>query len=336
MFKSARIQLTIWYLIIIMIISASFSGVIYREVVSEFEHFGRMQKMRILQQFYETGSFSRFVPGVSIVDTDSLVEELKSRVLLMLFITNLGILILSGVLGYVLAGITLRPIATMLEMQNQFISDASHELKTPLTILKTGLEVALRDTSMSLKDAKAIFKDNINEVDRLQKLSEGLLVLAREDVKHTPVYNEQVDLRSCVVAAKTLLLPLAKKNSIKILNKIKNISIHSNKQIIIDVLVILLDNAIKYSPKNAHITFDAKKIGTNIVITVTDTGYGISEKDLPHIFKRFYRADKARSGEVSYGLGLSIAQKQIQSLGGKITVSSIFNKGSTFTIHLPA
>ena len=164
MYKTARIKLTAWYLLIIVMVSLSFSTIIYRSYSDEVERFERTQRLRFAIRFERP--------------TD-LLEDSKHRVLMTLIYINGLIFVTSAGLGYFLAGRTLKPIEEMVEEQNRFIADASHELKTPLTSLKTAFEVYLRDKNGTLPDAKMIITESITEVNKLQFLSESLLKLAR-------------------------------------------------------------------------------------------------------------------------------------------------------------
>ncbi len=173
MFERTRLKLTAWYLLIIMFVSISFSFIIYKVSTNEFERFAKKQKSRIE---YRMQNFNPPPPPITL-DPD-LIVEVKKRILFLLAEINLFILITAGGLGYVLAGRTLKPIAAMVEEQNRFISDASHELRTPLTALKTSMEVNLRDKNLTLESAKKILNHNIEQVDKLQTLSDNLLELA--------------------------------------------------------------------------------------------------------------------------------------------------------------
>jgi signal transduction histidine kinase len=130
---------------------------------------------------------------------------------------------------------------------------------------------------------------------------------------------------------------LAAKKHITIINTSNNLYVLGLRQNLVELFIILLDNAIKYSESNTTITIRSKKTRTYALIDIKDEGVGISKNDIAHIFDRFYRSDKSRSKEVikGYGLGLSIAQKIVEEHRGKIEVTSTMNKGSTFTIYLP-
>ncbi len=341
MFEKARLKLTAWYLLIIMLISIGFSVIIYKVLTIELNRFSRLQRLRIERRLLGqklTPLEIRFrnTPSRILADPE-LVEETKRRLIFFLAIVNGGILVVSGGLAYFLAGKTLKPIKDMVDEQNQFISDASHELKTPLTSLKSAMEVHLRDKNLTLADAKNLIKENIEEVNKLQSLSEGLLRLASYQKPNSQVRFETVSLASIIEKSIQRVKPQAIKKKIAIKNKSLNFDLEADRYALTDLLVILLDNAVKYSQKGRPVTISSKKKDGAILITVSDRGAGIREKDLPHIFNRFWRADSARSKDETsgFGLGLSIAKKIVESHRGEITVESKLGKGSTFTVRLP-
>lgn len=327
MFTHARIKLTAWYLLIIMTISLAFSLFIYQDLSQEIYRFARAQRFRIEGRF--------FIANISPPPLDiELINETKKRLVVTLVVINGTILAISGTLSYFLAGRTLRPIQKMLEEQNRFISDSSHELRTPLTALKTSLEVNLRDKKLTLSQAKRLMSDNIKEVNALQKLSDGLLTLTRfESAQNLPEFKK-VMLSDIVSEAVTKVDPLLLSKNIILKNNVKNVSINGHHQSLIDLVVILLDNAIKYSPANSSITIYTAIKGKTTRLMVKDEGIGIPKKDIPYIFDRFFRSDSSRSKtEIDgFGLGLSIAKKIVDTHHANIVVSSIVGKGSLFTV----
>jgi two-component system, OmpR family, sensor histidine kinase CiaH len=332
MFHSARIKLTAWYLAIIMAVSLSFSAVIYRQIISEVERFARMQRVRIERRF--PGGF--IIP--QLPPDQELVEDIRNRLLLRLAIINGSIFIAAGGLGYILAGRTLKPISDMLDEQNRFISDASHELRTPLTALKSSIEVSLRDKKLSLSDARKLLVDSVGDVDKLQHLSDELLQLAQYQSSYGAGEFESVPLDGLMVRCVGQIAPLARKKDISVINRIGQLHTMGSSSHLEKVFVILLDNAVKYSPSGSSIEIDGHRVKGWNLISITDEGIGIDEDDVPHIFDRFYRADKARQKESAsgYGLGLSIARKIITQHHGTIRIESTPGKGSKFTVHLPA
>lgn len=327
MFKHARLKLTAWYLLIIMTISISFSALIYRLDINEVERFDRMQRARVEIMF-----------GPPSVDWDpTLVAETERRIVINLILMNLAILVISGVSGWVLAGITLNPIKEMVDEQNRFISDASHEINTPLTSLKLAMEVFLRNRKATLTSSKKLIKENIDEVDKLQALSHSLLQLSRFEVPNGNTRLEICSIKEIIDEAVKKVKARALLKKIKITSDIADIKINCNKPSLVELFVILLDNAIKYSPEMSNITLSCKTTKDGVEVFVKDEGIGISKKDLPHIFDRFYRSDlsRSRSNEIGgYGLGLSIAKKIVDNHNGKITVKSKLGEGSKFVVQL--
>ena len=332
MFKSARIKLTAWYLLIIMIISLAFSAIIYQMVSREIQRFALSQRIRIERGI---GPFNTFF---QVIDDDEIIREAQNRLLILLGGINGGILVLSGIFGYILAGRTLQPIQNMISEQNRFVSDSSHELRTPLTSLKSSFEVNLRDPKLTLKEAKTLIKESIDEVDKLTLLSNNLLTLAQFDqMPESNIVFTQVSLKDALTTSIHKIKPRATQRKIKIIDNSHNVNLNADKSSIVDLFTIILDNAIKYSPDSTEINITSRIDNKFAEINFIDQGIGIDKKDLPHIFDRFYRADTARSKNDcgGNGLGLSIAQKITDLHHGSINVISRINHGSTFTIRLP-
>lgn len=341
MFYSARLKLTAWYLLIIMCVSIAFSGVIYRMLTLEFDRFARLQRYRIEHRFdiqisplLEEPQYE--LPPASIFD-ESIITEAKQHLMMVLAAINFGVFVFAGGLGYFLAGRTLKPIQDMVDEQHRFISDASHELRTPLTALKSSMEVNLRDPNLTLTDAKILMKESISDVNKLQSLSDSLLQLAQYQTPANITKFTSVQIEHMIQSVIHKLDSLAKQKNIAIKYESSPVKIEANEYGLMDLLIILLDNAIKYSPRNSSITIRSKRTDGMVLLSISDQGTGIAEKDIPHIFDRFYRADVARSKQTAggYGLGLSIAKQIVTLHQGTITVESALKKGTTFTIHLP-
>lgn len=338
MFQKARLKLTAWYLLIIMSISFSFSFVIYKALTNEVQRFARTQRYRI-EHRTQNNPFPlhdelKDLPAPPRITDPDLINEVKQRLLLMLAKINLGILIITGGLGYFLAGKTLRPIAQMVGEQNRFISDASHELRTPLTGLKTSMEVNLRDKNLTLANAKKIIANSIDQVNKLQSLSDNLLELAQYQNTNNHKYFKTVSLKKIINDVIEKMTPLAEKKQIVIKKKLIETEIKASKDSLDNLFTILLDNAIKYSPNKSLINVVLQKNDKSVTVLVEDKGIGIDAKDLLHIFDRFYRADSARTKTQidGYGLGLSIAKKIVDDHNGSITVKSKLKQGTTFQL----
>lgn len=348
MFRSARVKLTGWYLLIIMLVSVVFNVMIYTSTTRELERGFRRAEMRFRGEELDTpfprqwlGRWENINPTPRETDlrfsfTED-IEMAKKRVVLNLLVINGAILAISAVAGYFLAGKTLRPIETALEEQKRFVADASHELRTPLTALKTSMEVALRDKKMSLKEAKKVIKSNLEDIDGLQSLSSNLIRLANYQSNGQNLVFGNVDIAEVIKKAYRKILPLVKERDIFLTLRVRNQIIRANEESLEEMMLIFLDNGIKYTPKGGKVTVTTRVAGKHALIEVKDAGIGIAKEDIPHIFDRFYRADQSRSkDEVSgFGLGLSLAKRIIEIHKGSVEVSSVLGRGTTFTIKLP-
>lgn len=341
MFTKARLKLTAWYLLIIMLVSIFFSIAMYGVLTNELNRVEHIQRLRQERQLSmsELNSipleFRQRVPRTFMLDPQ-LIEETKNRLKTILILVNLGILGTSSLAGYFLAGRTLKPIKEMVDEQNRFITDASHELRTPITSLKTEIEVNLRNKNLS-KDAKKLLESNLEDVNSLQSLSDNLIRLTQYQKTNNNIQFKDVSLAEVIEEACKKVSGLAKHRSITVKNQVKNFSLEGDRQSLTELFVIFLDNAIKYSHKNTAILLTSKKTDHFLNVDIKDEGIGIADQDLPHLFDRFYRVDKSRTKTdvQGYGLGLSIARQIIDRHNGSIEVESEEGIGTTFSIQLP-
>jgi two-component system, OmpR family, sensor histidine kinase CiaH len=329
MFQSARIKLTVWYLLIIMLVSLLFSIAFYNVSSREIERITRRNQVRLMLIPFDPN----LPPTLGIDD----LQEVQQRLQLLLILINISIFFGAGISGYFLAGRNLLPIKEMVDEQNRFITDASHELRTPLTALRSEMEAVLLEKHLNEIQAKKLVASNLEEVINLQSLSDNLLQLTQFQKHNNNKLFLEISLLSIIEDSLKKITPLAKKKQITINNNIDDAIIKANSHDLGELFVILLDNAIKYSPKNSKIALKSKKIDHQIIITISDQGIGIDNKDLIHIFDRFYRADASRTKTLAngYGLGLAIAKKIVDEHKGKISVKSEVNRGSEFIIQLP-
>lgn len=265
------------------------------------------------------------------------LEELdnsKKNILFYLLVINLVILTLSSIISYLLAGKTLLPIEEIIKEQKRFIADASHELKTPLTSLKTSIEVSIRSGKLP-KDIQKLFQYNLEDVDALNELIDKLLNLSSLESKE-PVFDN-LDIKEAVDTAYRRVKYLADKKKITINIETKNYQLLGDLFSLTELFTILFDNGIKYCKHNGIIDLEVKPFKNYLMISVKDNGIGINKKYLPNIFDRFYRIDSSRttSTKSGYGLGLSMAKKIVENHNGNISVTSELTKGTTFTIKLP-
>jgi len=331
-----------------MIVSGFFSLIVYRGFTKELGRGFRFQALHGVPQqrvvIQDRDGFLRILPFMIYPEEtppDEFLEIInlaKRRFALQLLIINSGVLILAGTAGYFLAGKTLQPIESIVNEQKRFVADASHELRTPLTSMKTEVEVALRDKKFQLADAKKLLKSNLAEVDKMKYFTDNLLSLSRYESNGNDLSMEKTDLAEATKQAIERNIPQAKDKKIKVKEDLSEVTVKGNPQSLVELISILINNAIKYSPKEKSISLSLKKQKKHAVIVIKDEGIGIAEKDIPHIFDRFYRADTSRNKTKAdgYGLGLSIAKSIVDVHKGEIKVESEVGKGSTFRVILPA
>jgi heavy metal sensor kinase len=220
----------------------------------------------------------------------------------------------------------------------RFTADASHELRTPLTAMRSVGEVALQDPR-SPAEYRDVIGSMLEEVDRLTRLSESLLVLSRGDAGHVPLRKEDISLLQIAKGAIASVEVLAEEKHQKIdLQGDENLFVSADRLILRQAIINLLDNAIKYSPSESGLLVRIEgSANREVFLEVVDQGIGIPSEHQPYVFDRFYRVDKARTREGGgAGLGLSITRWAVEAHGGEISLKSQEGRGSTFRISLPA
>lgn len=220
-------------------------------------------------------------------------------------------------------------------IRREFSANVSHELKTPLAAILASSEII--ENGLAKGDDARRFAAKINlESKRLLVLIENIIKLSKLDEYREVLHEEEISMKDLLVELAEQLKFKARQKNIKIKIKESDLKIKTNYSILYEIIYNLVDNAIKYGRQNGWVELDAKKTEKQIEITVTDNAVGISEKDIDHIFERFYRVDKSHSRESGgSGLGLSIAKNSASQLGFEIFCNSELKKGSKFTIAKP-
>ncbi len=224
------------------------------------------------------------------------------------------------------------------KMRSDFVANVSHELKTPLTSI-SGFVETLKTGAIDDEDTKMRFLDIIDiETERLTRLIDDILTLSEIENTHLRSVNQEIITSDVIMEVEEIMRPIADSKQIELLAEIdSNLPrIKGNPDWFKQMLINLLDNAIKYTLIDGKVYLNAFKKYNNIIITVKDTGIGIPKKDIPRLFERFYRVDKARSRKVGgTGLGLAIVKHIVLALNGRIKVNSDTGKGTEFTIIIP-
>jgi signal transduction histidine kinase len=251
-----------------------------------------------------------------------------------LIILNLVALVAGGLVSWWFAGRTLRPIAEAHEAQARFVADASHELRTPLANMRAENEVFLRQKSFDEADTRELVRSNLEEVQRLEHLSRDLLALTQYGQTELPMSD--IAVRDVVEEALSQTGKLFEEKGVRVEQDLAKAKLYGHQESLVRLLIILLDNAVKYGKERGTVYLAGARHGTNYVLTLRDEGAGIAEKDLPHIFDRLYRGDPARARTTSgYGLGLALAREIVQANNGSIRAYNDPRGGAVFSVQLP-
>jgi heavy metal sensor kinase len=218
--------------------------------------------------------------------------------------------------------------------QKRLFEDLSHDLKTPLTIIKGEFEVALKK-DRAREEYESVLRSSLEEVNKIVRLSDNMLMLASFEAQNIMPDRKKLDLSLLMQGIINNIKKLAAEKNIEIgLSRSENMTLKGDEEQLKQMFLNLFDNAVKYTPANGKVTVTARKEGDRIKIRIQDTGRGIAKDQIERIFDRFYRADKSRTGQ-GFGLGLSIVKSVVDAHKGKIKVESSPGIGTSFIVSLP-
>ncbi|MBU5483273.1 HAMP domain-containing histidine kinase [Clostridium sp. MSJ-11] len=269
---------------------------------------------------------------LDVTDSNKTLRELFTT----LFFVGIIMLCVIFAISLFFASRSIEPIAEAWEKQKQFIADASHELKTPLAIINANSDALLTNQEETIKSQKKWLDYIKTQTDRMGKLVNDLLYLAKTEDTNSKILHAPFDISQVVSDVVLSMEAVIFEKDITLLQEVEaNIIIKSDSEKIKQVVTILLDNAIKYTDEKGYIDITLKKTRHQLVFSIKNSGESIPKENLPKLFDRFYRADPARTQENGgYGLGLPIAKAIIDRLHGKIYAHSQKNDGTTFTFTL--
>jgi signal transduction histidine kinase len=335
MFESARIKLTLFYLAILLAftltMTISFRLLFEREYSRSNDAQRSGVRQLILRGFYVQGP-RPYADFTNLQEDEAgLVRQRLNRDFVLINVTALA---LGGLLSYWFAGRALKPIEEAHHAQARFASDASHELRTPLTNLRLENEVFLRQKHFTETEARELIHSNLEEVQRLEGLSSNLLALTQYG--HTPLKLKNFQVRQLVAGATKQKQKMADDKQVTFQIETASGVVVGHQESLEEALCILLDNAVKYGPPKGTVTIGGKKDDNHYLLWVQDSGPGVAETDLPHIFERLYRGDKARSSKVGgYGLGLSLANVIAKANNAEIKAQNVPSGGACFILRIP-
>lgn len=269
---------------------------------------------------------------INVDAENAIVESFRVNLIICIVVC----MALSVIASYILSRKTLKPIILSWNRQTEFVQNASHELRTPLTIIQAKQELLLDEPQAKIIDKVEEINTSISETRRMARLVKDLMQLAKADSNKVEIQKEQTNIDGLIEQVTKPFVEMAKLQEKKFILDLKygkNINIDKNK--IHQLLVIILDNAIKYTEKGNEIIVITYEKDSKCVLQIKDTGIGISNDGIEHIFDRFYREDKARSRETGgSGLGLSIANHIVELHGGSIKAQHNTPKGTIIEIKL--
>lgn len=334
--KSEVNRLTLSYLAVIMTLSLIFTGIIYLLSTASLNR-------PLLPSEEENSSVSVEAPEFEEHSFENTFRKRLERrdnttrmtIIYSLVGFNLGIFVIGIFVSRSLAKLTLAPIERAMMKQTQFIFDASHELKTPLTAMLVRNEVALRKKSLPEEKAREVIEKNIEEILKMKELTASMLDVARENGE--PEKSTEISVPEFLADLKEKLTPVARERGVKIeteMNLEKNLRASVARNTLEQILTIFADNAMKYSGEKI-IYLRAGRRGKNVAFSVKDNGAGVKKEDQKRIFERFYQVDAARTrteDKTSHGLGLAIAKNLAERQGYKIVLRSSEGRGAEFEV----
>ncbi|MES5953314.1 HAMP domain-containing sensor histidine kinase [Bacillus fungorum] len=295
-----------------------------------------LQDIEVQGRYFRTFSLQKEGEIVQIVRDITAEEGMLNTLFLIIVIgCSIGSLCAIGI-GFFLAGRALIPIQNSWEKQQQFVSDASHELRTPLAVIQSKTDILFHSPSATIEEKAMDISTISKECRRLSKLVANLLLLARSDSNQIEMDKKTFEMDKLLEEIVDPYKEIASYQEKEMLLKVEHdISFMGDRERIHQMMVILLDNAMKYTNEGGHIQIDCTQTNSSIRIRVKDDGIGVKDEDIPKLFDRFYQGDKARSASEGAGLGLSIANWIVEKHYGKILVESKWGEGTCFEVILP-
>ncbi len=272
---------------------------------------------------------------IAFADTSEARDAVKKTIFISGFLTVCGLVIVFFI-SLLLSGLAIRPVKRSWKQQHQFVADASHELKTPLTVILANNNIIMSHKDDTVESQEKWLNSTKEEAEHMSKLVGDLLFLAKSDGEQSPVVFSEVDLSDICENVSLQFDPVAFEKGLNLTCDVQpGITMQGDGTQLNQLVRIFLDNACKYTPEGGDITLRLAKNGPQTIMSVTNTGEPIPKEAQAHLFERFYRMDEARtrtSSEGGYGLGLAIAKTITERHGGTVSVESTAGKGTIFTV----
>ena len=297
-------------------------------IVSQEKNFGILYSQDAI--YYRSGKTPY---KIAIASTDYIVHSVVNLVLVLLAVW-VGAMLLFLLISIRLSAVAARPMEEAMQREKQFVADASHDLKTPLSVILANNSILMENPENKVGDLRRWLDSTQEAAKRMQKLIAEMLTLADVERQDVPLVREEVDLANIAMKADLELESVAFEKNITLEDDLPDrCMVMGNADYLLRIVMSLLENALKYEPSGGRVSIHLTQSKKKTVLSVCNRGSRIADEDLPHVFDRFYRSDKSRTNSAgSFGLGLAITKEMVERLGGTISVTSSQEEGTVFSV----
>lgn len=297
-------------------------------IVSQEKNFGILYSQDAI--YYRSGKAPY---RIAIASTDYIVHSVVNLVLVLLAVW-VGAMLLFLLISIKLSAVAARPMEEAMQREKQFVADASHDLKTPLSVILANNSILMENPENKVGDLRRWLDSTQEAAKRMQKLIAEMLTLADVERQDVPLVREEVDLANIAMKADLELESVAFEKNVTLEDDLPDrCMVTGNADYLLRIVMSLLENALKYEPSGGRVSIHLTQSKKKTVLSVCNQGSRIADEDLPHVFDRFYRSDKSRTNSAgSFGLGLAITKEMVERLGGTISVTSSQEEGTVFSV----
>lgn len=297
-------------------------------IVSQEKDFGILYSQDAI--YYRSGKTPY---KIAIASTDYIVHSVVNLVLVLLAVW-VGAMLLFLLISIRLSAVAARPMEEAMQREKQFVADASHDLKTPLSVILANNSILMENPENKVGDLRRWLDSTQEAAKRMQKLIAEMLTLADVERQDVPLVREEVDLANIAMKADLELESVAFEKNVTLEDDLPDrCMVTGNADYLLRIVMSLLENALKYEPSGGRVSIHLTQSKKKTVLSVCNQGSRIADEDLPHVFDRFYRSDKSRTNSAgSFGLGLAITKEMVERLGGTISVTSSQEEGTIFSV----
>lgn len=297
-------------------------------IVSQEKNFGILYSQDAI--YYRSGKTPY---KIAIASTDYIVHSVVNLVLVLLAVW-VGAMLLFLLISIRLSAVAARPMEEAMQREKRFVADASHDLKTPLSVILANNSILMENPENKVGDLRRWLDSTQEAAKRMQKLIAEMLTLADVERQDVPLVREEVDLANIAMKADLELESVAFEKNVTLEDDLPDrCMVTGNADYLLRIVMSLLENALKYEPSGGRVSIHLTQSKKKTVLSVCNQGSRIADEDLPHVFDRFYRSDKSRTNSAgSFGLGLAITKEMVERLGGTISVTSSQEEGTVFSV----